>query len=278
MLLSEDRELFMKWFHRVQNPVPATSPAWLLIAERHGDELLAMANELLRQGTKSDGHTLEAAPYFRLLAKSRAVNDPANALQWAIALDSSVQSAAISETLRTWAAQDPLGAWEQPNALDPGLRTMHTLGIPSAPVVCSILTQVAQEDPNLAIAGISAAWLKTDESSIALEWMKKNLPPAQRDAIMVEFVGRSLSPFYGATPEDHILARDWIEQKAPGTTRARLGPALVAEMATTLLLPCLSAQDEERTTPEERKSLVDGGRCMDRFPTRLRHGSESCTT
>ena len=151
ILLNEDREIFMRWFRQVQRPMPDGNPAWVLLAESHGEELERIANALLTKATNDDGSAAELADFFSALAKAKATRDPAAAYEWAAKLDPQVRNAAIRAALLQWSERDPLEVWKRLNSGDPLLAEFkEPVGLDTS-VGARILQHIAKEDPAKAV-------------------------------------------------------------------------------------------------------------------------------
>lgn len=151
-LLHENRELFMQWFRRVRQPMPDGDPAWLLVAERYPAELEEIANDFLkRMETPTEGMRFDFAPLFHLLAKTRAVKDPAAAFDWANQLAPSVRKAGIRGVLEAWADADPMATWRKLLTLDRELADYSVIGHGDQSIGVKILKEIAARDPAAAM-------------------------------------------------------------------------------------------------------------------------------
>ena len=151
-LLHEDKELFMQWFRRVRQPVPNISPAWLAIAERYSEEFEKIALEMLaRPSVPGENSRDQAAPFYAVLARLRAEKDPSAALEWALALDPMVRSAAAVEALKEWAKSDPTEAWKMLISMDEKQFREVSYDEAGNPLGTRMLRKIAEEDPATAI-------------------------------------------------------------------------------------------------------------------------------
>ena len=151
-LLHEDKELFMQWFRRVRQPVPAISPAWLAIAERYPEEFEKIALDILARPSVPGGDSRDqAAPFYAVLARLRAEKDPSAALEWALALDPLVRSAAAVEALKEWAKSDPTAAWKMLVSMDEKQFREVSYDETGTPLGTRMLRKIAEEDPATAM-------------------------------------------------------------------------------------------------------------------------------
>lgn len=151
MLLTEDREIFMKWFRQVRRPMPDDNPAWLLVAERHGKELEEIAMALATGPEARDCPKL-----FALLAKAKADKDPAAAFEWAFNLDPAIRKLAITAALEAWSKTDPMTVWKLITSSDPLFKDRSILNS-SGSLGGKILKRLAQQDPEAAMKLICEA-------------------------------------------------------------------------------------------------------------------------
>lgn len=176
-LLHEDRELFMEWFRRVKQPMPDGDPAWLLVAERYADELQEIADARIKElENPKEGMRFDFVPLIQLLAKSRALKDPAGALEWAMALAPSVRGTARIGILEVWAEKDPRAAWSELSHSPPDgdFPRFHR-----ARIGTRILTNIARDDPAAAMQLILDPENKAGIfDSGAIDAMKTTLGPA----------------------------------------------------------------------------------------------------
>lgn len=151
-LLHEDKEIFMQWFRRVRQPVPDISPVWLAIVERYPEEFERIALDILaRPSAQGNDSREKASPFYAVLARLRAEKDPSAALEWALALDPMVRSAAAVEALKQWAKSDPIGAWKKLVSMDEDqLREVSHDGT-GTPLGARMLRKIAEEDPGTAM-------------------------------------------------------------------------------------------------------------------------------
>ncbi len=151
-LLHEDKELFMQWFRRVRKPVPDISPVWLAIAERYPEEFEKIALDILaRPSAPGEDSREKASPFYAVLARLRAEKDPSAALEWVLALDPRVRSAAAVEALKQWAKSDPIGAWKKLVSMDEAQFREVSYDGTGTPLGARMLRKIAEEDPATAI-------------------------------------------------------------------------------------------------------------------------------
>ena len=179
-LLNEDPETFMWWFRRVGHPMPEDNPAWLAIAERHGEELEAIAASLLvTTKPAQDGSAVDCSPIYRLLATLRAGKDPSAALDWARKLDPLVRDAALRACLEKWSESEPLEVWKRVTGGDPLLTSRAVAGVMSDALSCRILTRMAKADPEAAMKLILES---PDHEAVftqgGIDAMRQSLPQA----------------------------------------------------------------------------------------------------
>ncbi len=177
-LLNEDPETFMGWFRQMPRSVLADgSPAWLALAERHEKELLEIANGL-KQPPNGD---FWAAPMFALLARVKALHDPAGTLEWAAKLEpANAAAAAVKAALEAWADKDPRAVWEK---LDSGKIRSSV----ESQVGQSVLERLFKEDPAATIGLLRAA---TDTEALS----RRNAVEAVREAFPALIASGKLKP------------------------------------------------------------------------------------
>lgn len=141
LLLTEDPDIFMKWFRRVRRPLPDALPAWLRVAERYDTDLEEIAGEILRAGGADASSN--ASHLFALVARVRAANDPADTVKWAAKLeDLPSRRAATRAAWETWVTREPQEVWRQLGAKD-----ADPLGSEMAAIGKMALERIAKEDP-----------------------------------------------------------------------------------------------------------------------------------